>query len=265
MSEKSQRKLDFKNFQINLREGSSVGKTIAVMSGKGGVGKSFISSMLASELSKKGYKVGILDADITGPSIPSSFGLKENIRANKEGVMQPQESKSGIKIVSINLILEDKTAPVIWRSSIVTNILKQFWTDVDWKDLDYMLVDMPPGTSDVPLTIFQSLPIDGVIAVTTPQDLVGMVVEKSLNMAKMMGKKIVGIVENMSYFIAEDTGKKYKIFGEGSLDKVKDKFGIKAKAKMPINPEITRLIDQGKIEDIDAKELEEIIKAIESL
>lgn len=265
MTEREERELDFSKFQIKLREGSNVGKTIAVMSGKGGVGKSSVSSMLASELTKKGYKVGILDADITGPSIPQSFGLKENIRANREGVMKPQESLSGIKIVSINLILEDKTAPVVWRSSIVTNILKQFWTDVDWGKIDYMIVDMPPGTSDVPLTVFQSLPIDGVVAVTTPQDLVGMVVEKSLNMAKMMGKKVVGIVENMSYFTAPDTGKKYEIFGPGSVESVKEKFNIPALAKMPINPEITSLIDQGRIEEIEADELASIISSIEAL
>lgn len=265
MSERPQKKLDFNKFQINLREGSSVGKTIAVMSGKGGVGKSSVSSMLASQLRKKGYKVGVLDADITGPSIPKSFGITENIMANREGVMKPQVSKSGIKVVSINLILEDKTAPVIWRSSIVTNILKQFWTDVDWGEIDYMIVDMPPGTSDVPLTVFQSLPIDGVIAVTTPQDLVGMVVEKSLNMSKMMGKKLVGIVENMSYFIAPDTGKKYNIFGESSIDRLVEKFDIPALAKMPISPEITSLIDQGKIEEIDADQLKDIVSSIESL
>lgn len=265
MNERPQRKLDFNQFQIKLRLGSKVGKTIAVMSGKGGVGKSSVSTMLASELNKKGYKVGVLDADITGPSIPKSFGLTENIRANREGIMKPQETESGIKVVSINLILEDKTAPVIWRSSIVTNILKQFWTDVDWGEIDYMIVDMPPGTSDVPLTVFQSLPIDGVVAVTTPQDLVGMVVEKSLNMAKMMGKKVLGIVENMSYFVAPDTGKKYNIFGESSLGNLVDKFAIPATAQMPINPEITKLIDQGKIEEIDAKELEDIISSIESL
>src|SRR5699024_6016686 len=175
MTERQDKKLDLDKFKVNLRKGSSVGKVIAVMSGKGGVGKSSVSTMLASELNKKGYKVAVLDADITGPSIPQSFGLTENVRANKEGVMKPQETESGIKVMSINLILEDKTAPVIWRSSIVTNILKQFWTDVDWGEIDYMVVDMPPGTSDVPLTVFQSLPIDGVVAVTTPQDLVGMV------------------------------------------------------------------------------------------
>jgi Mrp family chromosome partitioning ATPase len=265
MSENRERKLDLNKFHIDLREGSSVGKTIAVMSGKGGVGKSSVSTILASELSKKGYKVAVLDADITGPSIPKSFGLNENIRATREGIMKPQETETGIKVVSINLILEDKTAPVIWRSSIVTNILKQFWTDVDWGEIDYMIVDMPPGTSDVPLTVFQSLPIDGVVAVTTPQDLVGMVVEKSLNMAKMMGKKVLGIVENMSYFVAPDTGKKYKIFGEGSVDKIVEKFAIPAVAKMPINPEITKLIDQGKIEEIDGEALKDIIASIESL
>lgn len=265
MSETQKRNLDFDKFKIKLREGSSIGKIIAVMSGKGGVGKSSVSSIIASKLNKKGYKVAVLDADITGPSIPQSFGLKENVRANKEGVIRPAETESGIKVMSINLILEDKTAPVIWRSSIVTNILKQFFTDVNWGNIDYMIVDMPPGTSDVPLTVFQSLPIDGVVAVTTPQDLVGMVVEKSLNMARMMGKKVIGIVENMSYFVAEDTGNKYSIFGEGNTDEIANKFSIKTVAKMPINPQITHLIDQGKIEEIDGDNLEQIILSIESL
>lgn len=266
MTEKRQeRKLDLDKFKINLREGSSVGKIIAVMSGKGGVGKSSVSSMIAANLSKKGYKVAVLDADITGPSIPQSFGITENVRANEQGVMLPQVTKSGIKLMSINLILQDKKAPVIWRSSIVTNILKQFFTDVDWGEIDYMIVDMPPGTSDVPLTVFQSLPIDGVVAVTTPQDLVGMVVEKSLNMARMMGKKIVGLVENMSYFKAPDTGKEYKIFGEGSTDDIAKRFSIDAVCKMPINPEITKVIDEGKIEDIDLDNLDVIIEKIINL
>lgn len=265
MTEKPQNKMDFSKFQVKLREGSSVGKVIAVMSGKGGVGKSSVSSILASELNKKGYKVAVLDADITGPSIPQSFGITENVRANREGVIKPQETESGIKVISINLILEDKTAPVVWRSSIVTGILKQFWTDVNWGEIDYMVVDMPPGTSDVPLTVFQSLPIDGVVAVTTPQDLVGMVVEKSLNMAKMMGKDIVGLVENMSYFVAPDTGKKYSIFGQGSTEKIAKKFDVDSVAKMPINPEITKLIDQGKIEEIDGSDLKDIVSSIESL
>jgi Mrp family chromosome partitioning ATPase len=263
-NKKDAKKINFDQFKIKLKEGSSVGKVVAVMSGKGGVGKSSVSAMLASALAKKGYKVAVLDADITGPSIPQAFGIKENVYATEEGII-PQESRLGIKIMSINLILEDKTAPVVWRSSIVTNMLKQFWTDVNWGEIDYMIVDMPPGTSDVPLTVFQSLPIDGVVSVTTPQDLVGMVVEKSLKMAKMMGKKVLGIVENMSYFQAPDTGNKYNIFGEGNTKAIADKYGVETIAKLPINPEITGLIDQGKIEEIDTCDLREIVTKIENL
>ncbi len=167
--------------------------------------------------------------------------------------------------MSINLILEDKSAPVVWRSSIVNNVLKQFYSDVDWGEIDYLLIDMPPGTSDIPLTVFQSLNIDGVVAVTSPQDLVGMVVEKSLNMAKMMGKKILGIVENMSYFKAKDTGNIYKIFGEGKTDEIAEKFKIDTVAKLAINPEITRLIDQGKIEEVEENDLDDLVEKIEKL
>ena len=185
----TENKMNFDKFKIKTRQGSQIKKTIAVMSGKGGVGKSSVTSMLATKLSKKGKKVAILDADITGPSIPQAFGINEKVRSLENGALIAPKSKGGIKIMSINLILEDKSAPVVWRSSIVNNVLKQFYSDVDWGEIDYLLIDMPPGTSDIPLTVFQSLNIDGVVAVTSPQDLVGMVVEKSLNMAKMMGKK----------------------------------------------------------------------------
>ena len=235
------------------------------MSGKGGVGKSSVTSMLASKLSKDGNKVAILDADITGPSIPQAFGIKESVRSLEDGTLIAPESKSGIKIMSINLVLQDKSAPVVWRSSIVNNVLKQFYTDVDWGEIDYLLIDMPPGTSDIPLTVFQSLNIDGAIAVTTPQDLVGMVVEKSLNMAKMMGKEILGIVENMSYFKAKDTGNIYKIFGEGKTDEIAEKFKIDTVAKLAINPEITSLIDQGKIEEVEESDLDKLVEKIEKL
>lgn len=258
-------KMNFDKFKIKTREGSQIKKTIAVMSGKGGVGKSSVTSMLAAKLSKNGNKVAILDADITGPSIPQAFGIKESVRSLEDGTLLAPESVGGIKIMSINLILEDKSAPVVWRSSIVNNVLKQFYTDVDWGEIDYLLIDMPPGTSDIPLTVFQSLNIDGVIAVTTPQDLVGMVVEKSLNMAKMMGKEIIGIVENMSYFKANDTGNIYKIFGEGKTDEIAEKFKIDTVAKLAINPEITSLIDQGKIEEVEENDLDKIVEKIEKL
>ena len=261
----TQKKMNFEKFMIKPKEGSNIKKTIAIMSGKGGVGKSSVTSMLAAKLSKDGNKVAILDADITGPSIPQAFGIKESVRSLEDGTLIAPESKSGIKIMSINLVLQDKSAPVVWRSSIVNNVLKQFYTDVDWGEIDYLLIDMPPGTSDIPLTVFQSLNIDGAIAVTTPQDLVGMVVEKSLNMAKMMGKEILGIVENMSYFKAKDTGNIYKIFGEGKTDEIAEKFKIDTVAKLPINPEITSLIDQGKIEEVEESDLDKLVEKIEKL
>ena len=261
----TENKMNFDKFKIKTREESLIKKTIAVMSGKGGVGKSSVTSMLAAKLSKNGNKVAILDADITGPSIPQAFGIKESVRSLEDGTLLAPESVGGIKIMSINLVLEDKSAPVVWRSSIVNNVLKQFYTDVDWGEIDYLLIDMPPGTSDIPLTVFQSLNIDGVIAVTTPQDLVGMVVEKSLNMAKMMGKEILGIVENMSYFKAPDTGNIYKIFGEGKTDEIAEKFKIDTVAKLAINPEITSLIDQGKIEEVEENDLDKLVEKIEKL
>lgn len=261
----TQKKMNFDKFIIKPKEGSNIKKIIAIMSGKGGVGKSSVTSMLAAKLSKNGNKVAILDADITGPSIPQAFGIKESVRSLEDGTLIAPESKSGIKIMSINLVLEDKSAPVVWRSSIVNNVLKQFYTDVDWGEIDYLLIDMPPGTSDIPLTVFQSLNIDGAIAVTTPQDLVGMVVEKSLNMAKMMGKEILGIVENMSYFKAKDTGNIYKIFGEGKTDEIAEKFKIDTVAKLAINPEITSLIDQGKIEEVEESDLDKLVEKIEKL
>lgn len=261
----TQKKMNFEKFIIKPKEGSNIKKTIAIMSGKGGVGKSSVTSMLASKLSKDGNKVAILDADITGPSIPQAFGIKESVRSLEDGTLIAPESKSGIKIMSINLVLQDKSAPVVWRSSIVNNVLKQFYTDVDWGEIDYLLIDMPPGTSDIPLTVFQSLNIDGAIAVTTPQDLVGMVVEKSLNMAKMMGKEILGIVENMSYFKAKDTGNIYKIFGEGKTDEIAEKFKIDTVAKLAINTEITSLIDQGKIEEVEESDLDKLVEKIEKL
>ena len=261
----TQKKMNFDKFIIKPKEGSNIKKTIAIMSGKGGVGKSSVTSMLASKLSKDGNKVAILDADITGPSIPQAFGIKESVRSLEDGTLIAPESVSGIKIMSINLVLQDKSAPVVWRSSIVNNVLKQFYTDVDWGEIDYLLIDMPPGTSDIPLTVFQSLNIDGAIAVTTPQDLVGMVVEKSLNMAKMMGKEILGIVENMSYFKAKDTGNIYKIFGEGKTDEIAEKFKIDIVAKLAINPEITTLIDQGKIEEVEESDLDKLVEKIEKL
>lgn len=262
MTEKNR---NFDQFKIQLNDGSSIGHTIAIMSGKGGVGKSSVTSMIANKLNKKGYKVGIFDADVTGPSIPQAFGINENVKATESGLIVPGLSRDGIKIISINMVLPNKTDPVVWRASIVNGVIKQFYSDVDWGKLDYLLIDMPPGTSDIPLTVFQSIPIDGVIAVATPQDLVGMVVEKSLKMAKMMGKNIIGIVENMSYFLCPDCGSKHKIFGDSKIDQVSEKFSIDTLIKLPINPLISQKIDQGLIEDMDIKELDPMIEKIEKL
>lgn len=257
--------INLDKFKIKLHEGSSVKKVIAVMSGKGGVGKSSVSSLLASSLSKKGYKVAVFDADITGPSMAEAFGIDEPVRGTKEGLMYPAITRDGIKLISVNMILREKTDPVVWRSSIVTNVLKQFYTDVDWGEIDYMIVDMPPGTADVPLTVFQSLPIDGVVAVATPQGLVEMVVEKSIKMAKVMGKKVIGMVENMSYFECPNCGSKHEIFGKSRLGEVAEEYDIDTLAKLPIDPQIAEKIDSGLAEDIDMKELSPIIEKIESL
>lgn len=261
----TEQKRNFDQFKVNLNEGSSVGHVIAVMSGKGGVGKSSVTSMLANKLNKEGYKVGVFDADVTGPSIPQAFGIDDKVRGTKEGLMYPGLSRDGVKIISVNMILPNKTDPVVWRSSIVTGVIKQFYSDVDWGKLDYLLIDMPPGTSDVPLTVFQSLPIDGIVAVATPQGLVGMVVEKSLKMAKMMGKEVIAIVENMSYFKCPDCGSEHKIFGDSHVEDVAKNHGIDVVAKLPINPEIAEKIDQGLIEDINPSELDPIINKITSL
>ena len=257
--------INLDKFKINLHEGSSVGKVIAVMSGKGGVGKSSVSSLLASELNKKGHKVAIFDADITGPSIPEAFGIDEPVRGTKEGIMNPAVTRDGIKLISVNMILRDKTDPVVWRASIVTGVIKQFYTDVNWGEIDYLVVDMPPGTADVPLTVFQSLPIDGVVAVATPQGLVEMVVEKSLKMAKMMGKNIIGIVENMSYYECPDCGSKHAIFGKSNIEEVAKKYGVDTLVKLPIDPEIASKIDQGMATEIENELLNPIVEKIEGL
>lgn len=259
------RTINLDKFKIKTHEGTNIKKVIAVMSGKGGVGKSSVSSLIASSLNKKGYKVALFDADITGPSIAQAFGINEPVRGTKEGLMYPAETDLGIKIMSVNMILKEKTDPVVWRSSIVTQVIKQFYTDVDWGDIDYMIVDMPPGTADVPLTVFQSLPIDGVVAVATPQGLVEMVVEKSLKMAKMMGKNLIGIVENMSYFECPDCGSRHEIFGKSNIEEVASKYNLDTLVKLPIDPSISEKIDQGRAEDINIDKLDPIITKIEEL
>lgn len=259
------RKMNFDKFKINTQPGTQIGKIIAVMSGKGGVGKSSVASQLAVSLKNKGYEVGLLDADITGPSIAEAFGIDEAVRGTAEGIMSPAVADNGIKLISTNMILPKKTDPVVWRASIVTGVIKQFYTDVDWGKIDYMVVDMPPGTADVPLTVFQSLPIDGVVAVATPQGLVEMVVEKSLKMAKMMGKNIVGIVENMSYYECPDCRSKHEIFGKSNIEEVAKKYNVDTLVKLPIDPTIASKIDQGMATEINNELLNPIVEKIEGL
>ena len=235
---------------------SHVKRVIGIVSGKGGVGKSLITSLSAVMMQRKGYSVGIMDADMTGPSIPMGFGVHDHATANADGIL-PNETKSGIKLTSVNLFLDDETEPVIWRGAVVANTVKQFWTDVVWGDVDYMFVDMPPGTGDVPLTIFQSLPVDGIIVVASPQELVGMIVTKAVRMAEMMNIPILGIVENMSWFRCDKCGEKHYIYGKSRLEEVAAKFGLKILARLPIRPDVAASVDAGKVEDVDFPEMEE--------
>ncbi len=255
-----------KIYKEKQNEKSNIRKVIGVVSGKGGVGKSFITSILAASSAKKGYKTAILDADITGPSIPKLFGIKEKAFSPDGKLINPAISDKGVKIMSVNLLLENDTDPVIWRGPVIAGTVKQFWTEVSWGDVDYMFVDMPPGTGDVPLTVFQSLPIDGIVIVTSPQDLVSMIVEKAVNMAKLMNIPILGIVENMSYMICPHCGEKLNVFGESKLEIITQRFEIENQARVPINHKISEFSDQGKIEELDLKEIEiffdKIIKSV---
>jgi len=248
---------------LNAR--SSVKKVIGVVSGKGGVGKSLVTSLLASALQKRGRRAAVLDADITGPSIPRAFGVN-NERATSDGeAIFPVFSKTGVQIISVNLLLEDETQPVIWRGPVIAGAVKQFWTDVVWQDVDVMFVDMPPGTGDVALTVFQSLPVDGLIVVTSPQDLVGMVVSKAVNMARMMDVPILGLVENMSYFRCPDCGKEHKILGESHIDELAVLNNLLVLAKLPMDPAFPAACDLGTVEDLDCPDLSYAVDAVESL
>ena len=241
--------------------GSEVKKVIGVVSGKGGVGKSLVTGLLASATARVGKKAGILDADITGPSIPRMFGVDEPILGNDYGML-PAYSQTGVGIMSINLLLENNTDPVIWRGSLIAGTVKQFWTDVCWGDVDCLYVDMPPGTGDVPLTVFQSLPVDGIIIVASPQELVGMIVEKAVNMAKMMNIPVIGIVENMAYMPCPDCGKKLYPFGEGKTAEVAAKHGLPLLAQIPINPALAAACDAGKVEDVVVYEITDAVNAV---
>jgi Mrp family chromosome partitioning ATPase len=242
-------------------EYSDIKHVIGVISGKGGVGKSLVTSTLAVFLQRMGYKVGILDADITGPSIPKTFGIDTKVYQNEMGII-PAETKNGIKIMSINLLLPDAESPVIWRGPVIAGAVKQFWQDVVWGELDYLLVDCPPGTGDVPLTVFQSLPLSGAVIVTSPQDLVSMIVKKAYNMAQMMNIPVLGIVENMSYVVCPECGEQFKIFGEGSDTIAKD-LGVDLLGKMPIDVMVAKLVDKGEFEEFDNDYLKAAAKAID--
>ena len=249
----SDRKEEKQCFIADLNAMSSVKKVIGVVSGKGGVGKSLVTSLLASGMQKAGYRVGVLDADITGPSIPRVFGIKGKATGSEYGIM-PMASGGGVSIMSVNLLLENDDDPVVWRGPVIGGPVKQFWTDVVWDDIDYMIVDMPPGTGDVPLTVFQSLPVDGIVVVTSPQELVSMIVGKAVKMAKMMNIPILGLVENMSYIECGKCGEKISVFGESHIEDVAKEYELDVLGQIPINPEIAKACDAGKVESIDSEE-----------
>ena len=260
-SSKCSERKDKPDFSAKLNQWSRVGKVIAVASGKGGVGKSLVTSLLAAATAKRGLKVAILDADITGPSIPKAFGITGGTLNSENGIL-PCVSSGGVSVMSLNLLVENPNEPVVWRGPVIAGAVKQFWTDVYWDDIDVMFVDMPPGTGDVPLTVFQSLPVDGVVIVASPQELVGMIVENSVRMTEMLEKKVLGLVENMSYFTCPDCGKKLEIFGKSRVDELAAKHGIEIACRLPINPDYASHVDRGAVEAIDCPELKPLVDAI---
>ena len=243
---------------------SNIKHVIGVVSGKGGVGKSFVTSSLAVQMAKAGYKVGILDADITGPSIPKMFGAHGQLVGDEKG-MYPYETKEGIKIVSINLLMEDEEAPVVWRGPVIAGAVKQFWNEAVWGDVDYLFVDMPPGTGDVPLTVFQSLPVDGIVIVTSPQELVQMIVKKAFHMANMMHIPVLGLVENFSYLKCPDCGKKISVFGESHIDEIAAEYAVPVLAKIPMDPTLAAACDAGKIEYVENNYMKDAIEVLKKL
>lgn len=249
------------DFKKPMNQFSRIKKVIGIVSGKGGVGKSLVSCLLAAKCAKAGLKIGILDADVTGPSVPQSFGIHS--RAMQDDIcLLPTVTKSGIKMMSINLLLDQEDSPVVWRGPVISGVIEQFWTDVRWGDLDYLFVDMPPGTGDVALTVFQSLPVDGIVVVSTPQDLVKMIVQKALNMAKLMNVPVLGLIENMSYFLCPDCKKRHSIFGESQIDDVAAAQGLPVLAKLPVDPKMSALVDAGQIEDAACGELDAFVDAL---
>ena len=253
-----------KSMQEAMNAFSNIKHVIGIVSGKGGVGKSFVTSSLACLMAKAGYKVGILDADITGPSIPKMFGLKGQVFASDEG-MVPLETPEGIKVMSINLLMEDEEAPVVWRGPVIAGAVKQFWNETYWGEIDYLFVDMPPGTGDVPLTVFQSLPVNGIVIVTSPQELVQMIVKKAYNMANMMNIPVLGVVENFSFLKCPDCGKEIKMFGESKIEVVAEELGVNLLGKMPLDPSYAQAADEGSFYQIDNPYLESAKVILEGL
>ena len=249
------------SFLEKPNEMSHIKKVIGVVSGKGGVGKSLITSLLAVSAQRKGYKTAILDADITGPSIPKAFGLHGHAEASEWGLF-PVKTEKGIKVMSLNLLMKNETDPVVWRGPLISGAVKQFWTDIVWGDVDYMFIDMPPGTGDVALTVFQSIPVDGIVIVASPQELVGMIVEKAVNMAKMMDVPVLALVENMSYITCPDCGKEIRVFGESHIDEIAQKHGVATVAKLPIDPALAAACDKGTIEAFSGEWLDGVLAKI---
>lgn len=249
------------SFLVEPHSGSKIKKVIGVVSGKGGVGKSMVTSMLTVMTKRAGFSTAILDADITGPSIPRAFGVKEPATIGQNEIY-PVSSKGGVPIMSLNLLTLNETDPVIWRGPVIGGTVKQFWTDVVWGDVDYMFIDMPPGTGDVPLTVFQSIPVDGIVIVTSPQELVGMIVEKAVNMAKLMNIPILALVENMSYFMCDKCGEKHYLFGKSHVEEIAERHGIKVTAKMPMNPKLAAMCDAGEIESFEGDWLKDVVDAV---
>lgn len=249
------------DFRAKLNPWSRVGKVVAVASGKGGVGKSLVTCLLAAAAAKRGLKAAVLDADITGPSIPRAFGISGGTVNGPNGIV-PCVSKGGVRIMSLNILVENPGDPVVWRGPVIAGAVKQFWTDVFWDDMDIMFVDMPPGTGDVPLTVFQSLPVDGVVVVASPQELVGMIVEKSVRMAEMLEKKVLGLVENMSFFTCPDCGKRLEIFGPSRVDELAARHHIPVACRLPINPAFAAAVDRGAVESLECPDLAPLVDAL---
>ena len=254
---------DPKSLLVAPHPNSKIGKVIGVVSGKGGVGKSMVTDLLAVEFARRGYHCGILDADITGPSIPKAFGITEKAQGNETTIFPVKSKKYGVDIMSINVLLENESDPVVWRGPVIGGTVRQFWSDTLWDNVDYLFVDMPPGTGDVPLTVFQNIPIDGIVVVTSPQDLVSMIVGKAMKMASLMNIPVLGLVENMSYALCPDCGKKIHVFGESHIGEIAEEYHVPVLAQMPINPSLASACDNGTVEDLDCSYLEDAALVIE--